>query len=175
MQITSSCQGISIETESHLNCKSKFRIDVEVTSAIRTLPFQVTTLNAHWKYAILTSVIHMENVYIPIEELVMIAELTLPEGAGPFDVLVWIGDPDPAIVLPNDKAVLIIRQPIDHVAWFAALCDEIRMQDFYAKEAILRVDLPFFPFRFVPGHPFSGVEGLFAEDILRRFLGNDYS
>lgn len=117
----------------------------------------------------------MEIVYIPVEEKVMIAELTLPEGEGPFDVLVWIGDPDSDSLLPNDKAVLIIRQPMEHAAWFAALCDEIRMQDFYAKRAILRVDLPFFPFRFVIGHPFTVVDGAFAKDILRCFPGNDFS
>lgn len=117
----------------------------------------------------------MEIVYIPVEEERMIAELTLPEGAGPFDSLVWIGDPDQDVEFPNDKAVLLIRRIVDHPLWFAALCDELRMQDFYTQRSLLRVDEPIVPFRFVANHPFYEVIGEFANDVKRCFPGNDFS
>jgi hypothetical protein len=117
----------------------------------------------------------MEIVYLPVEEKKMIAELTLPEGEGPFDSLVWIGDPDETVQFPPDKAVLVIRHPVDHPLWFAALCDELRMQDFYTKSSVLRVDEPIVPFKFVAGHPFREVIGKYASDVKRCFPGNDYS
>ncbi|TFG81761.1 MAG: hypothetical protein E4G74_03685 [Erysipelotrichales bacterium] len=117
----------------------------------------------------------MEIIYIPVEENKMIAELSLPEGEGPFDSLVWIGDPDPSVRLPENIAVLLIRHPVDHPLWFAALCDELRMQDFYTKRSSLRVDLPISAFRFVAGHPFLRISGIFAQDVKRCFPGNEYS
>ncbi len=117
----------------------------------------------------------MEIVYIPVEEQMMIGELTLPEGAGPFDSIVWIGDPASSVVLPTDIAVLLIRKPVNHPLWFAALCAELKMQDFYSTSSKLQVDLSVAPFRFVPSHPFKDVIGLFATDVKRCFPGNEYS
>lgn len=117
----------------------------------------------------------MEIVYIPVEEKMMIAELTLPEGDGPFDSLIWIGDPESNTQFPIGKAVLVIRRPVDHPLWFAALCAELKMQDFYSKRSILRVDEPIVPFKFVSGHPFYEVIGEFANEVKRCFPGNDFS
>lgn len=117
----------------------------------------------------------MEIVYIPVEEKMMIGELTLPDGDGPFEALIWIGNPVQDVVFPQDKAVLIILEVVDHPLWFAALCDEIRMQDFYTKRAVLRVDVPIVKFKTVARHPFYEIIGEFAQDVKRCFPGNDYS
>jgi len=117
----------------------------------------------------------MENVYIPVEDELMVAELYAPEGVGPFQTLVWIGDPTTMESLPMYEAVLLIRRPVQHPLWFAGICDELRIQDFYMKPCTLRVDLPIAPLRFVPNHPFRVIEGIYGIDVKRCFPGNEFS
>jgi len=111
---------------------------------------------------------NMEIVFIPIEEELMMAELTIPDGAGPFRTLVWIADPQGNETMPEYESILLIRRPSDHPLWFAAICDELRLQDFYPDVVDLRVDLPVFPFKYV-SHPFGSVTGIYAKDILSTF------
>ena len=117
----------------------------------------------------------MESVYIPVEEDLMVAELYAPEGNGPFHTLVWIADPSSFEPLPDDEAVLLIRRPVGHPLWFAGICDELRIQEFYTKPCTLRVDLPIVPPRFVPDHPFRVIEGIYGIDVKRCFPGNELS
>jgi hypothetical protein len=116
----------------------------------------------------------MEMVYIPVGELIMSAELSLPEGEGPFELYVWIMHDNP-IDYPKNKAVLWIREVVDHPLWFAALCDEIRMQDFYSNLVVLWVETPVIPFKSIASHPFSIIAGEYSEDLRRYISGKAFS
>jgi hypothetical protein len=126
------------------------------------------------EYAILFSVINLEKLYIPVGEMIMEAKLHLPQGEGPFELLVWLMPDDPE-EYPMGKAVLLICDVVDHPLWFAALCAEIRLQDFFTKEISLWVDLPVIPFKSVAHHPFLHIAGKYADEVKRYLSGKVFS